>query len=218
VAYIGSSRVASGGPFRQLQNKFYELVFEDSVTSVGEALALSKLPFIGEATSETTARWLEFAITLLGDPELPVWRRGPAEIFANHSSTYLLGAGSYSVVVNVAGSPLDSARVALVKSVAPGGPIEEFAVGWTGANGTPTCRSTCLDRHLRDHGHSPRLRGQGVGVTATSTASPSWCRTALAERRRCRRAPATATGSRTPGSGWSSGCGCGTRAGRRRRG
>ncbi len=129
VAYIGSSRVAYTGESLPLQNAFYDVVFADSVTAVGAAHALAKVPFIGAAVSETPARWLQFSLVLLGDPETPIWRRGPVPIAAVHAGSFQLGTNAFTVTASAGGAPLAGARVALVKSGEP------YTVGTTGANG-----------------------------------------------------------------------------------
>jgi hypothetical protein len=131
VAFIGSTRISfAGTEFLEMQNEFYELVFQDSVTAVGEALALSKVPFIDISESENIHRWLMFSIVLLGDPELPIWRRAPQAISATHAGTYMEGRGNYAVQANVAGVPLTGATVALVKTG------DAFALGQTAAGGS----------------------------------------------------------------------------------
>jgi hypothetical protein len=137
VAYIGASRVSFPGETRLFQNEFYALVFDDSVTAVGEAHALSKVPFIGGATGgENAARWTQFALLLIGDPEMPMWRRAPAPIEVSSPSTHLLGSGDYTVNVTAGGGPLESARVALVKPQVPASAeLEAFAVAETDASG-----------------------------------------------------------------------------------
>ncbi len=132
VAYIGSSRVAVAGDSRSFQNEFYRVAFQDSVTAVGEALAFSKLPFIGESQSETSFRWIQFALTLFGDPELPIWRRAPDAIAVDNPLFYNLGTGTYGLTATAGGAPLGGARVALWKAG------EAYSTGVTQANGTAT--------------------------------------------------------------------------------
>ncbi len=132
VAYIGSSRVAFSGESRPFQNEFYRLVFADSVTAAGEAVGWSKIPFIGGSSSETAYRWIQFALTLLGDPELPIWRRAPDAIAAASPLAVALGAGSYSVTATVGGVPLRGARATLWKTG------DAFATGVTQPDGVAT--------------------------------------------------------------------------------
>lgn len=137
VAYIGSSRISiAGEDYRLLQNEFYDVVFQDSVLAIGQGLALSKVPFVGGAQYETTARWLQFAVNLLGDPELPVWNRAPQAITATHSPTFVLGSSGYSLNASVGGSPLAGARVALVKSNTPPTSLDAYMIATTLANGS----------------------------------------------------------------------------------
>ncbi len=132
VAYIGSSRIASSGDSRPFQNEFYEVVFQDSVTSVGKAVGYSKLPFIPGSQSETSYRWVQFSLTLLGDPEMPIWRRGPTPITVTSSLTHPLGTANYTVTATAGGSPLPGARATLWKQG------DAFATGLTQGNGVAT--------------------------------------------------------------------------------
>ena len=92
-------------------------MFADSVTAVGKALSLSKLTFIGQAQGETMARWYEFALNLIGDPEMPIWRRAPDDIFAASAGSHPMGSTTpYSVTATVAGGPIAGAHVQLTKA------------------------------------------------------------------------------------------------------
>jgi hypothetical protein len=128
VAYIGSSRILTAGGAVPYQNEFYDLVFADSVTSVGEAFALCKVPFIGDAESETPGRFIQFALILMGDPEMPIWRRAPEEI-AITPGNYMLGAPVYSVTATVTGQPIAGATVSLLKGT------EAYALDTTNGSG-----------------------------------------------------------------------------------
>src|SRR4029453_10641442 len=90
VAYIGCSRLASSGPAQGFQNEFYETVFQDSTTAIGKAVALSKLAFVPASQAETLERWYLFALTLIGDPEMPIWRRAPNDIVSSSASSFTM--------------------------------------------------------------------------------------------------------------------------------
>jgi WD40 repeat protein len=130
VAYIGSTRLGFTGDSGDFQNAFYDLVFGEDVVAIGQALALSKIPFLAESVSETPARWLTFSILLLGDPEMPIWRRVPPPLTVSHSGTMALGSGPFAVQVSAGGSPLAGARVSLRKAG------DAMALAPSGSSGT----------------------------------------------------------------------------------
>ena len=128
VAYIGSSRILTAGGAVPYQNEFYDLVFADSVTSVGAAFALCKVPFIDNARFETPERFIQFSLIHIGDPEMPIWRRAPEEISITPAN-YVLGAPVYSVTATVNGQPLAGATVSLLKGT------EAYALDTTNLSG-----------------------------------------------------------------------------------
>jgi WD40 repeat protein len=129
VAYIGSSRISFTGESDDFQNAFYDLAFGSGVVSIGQALAFSKLGFLADAVSETPARWFQFSLLLLGDPEMPLWRQSPNTLQVAHASTIPLGGPPFAVTVTAGGNPVAGARVAIRKAG------DAFAVGQTGSNG-----------------------------------------------------------------------------------
>jgi WD40 repeat protein len=129
VAYIGSSRISFTSESDEFQNAFYDLVFDSGVVAIGEALAFSKLGFLADAVSETPSRWFQFSLLLLGDPEMPLWRKLPSTLTVTHPSTTPLGGAPFPVTVTAGGNPVAGARVALRKAG------DAFAVGTTGPNG-----------------------------------------------------------------------------------
>ncbi|HWN83324.1 MAG TPA: C25 family cysteine peptidase, partial [Candidatus Udaeobacter sp.] len=129
VAYIGSSRISFTGESEDFQNAFYDMVFGAGVVSVGQALAFSKLGLLADAVSETPDRWFHFSLILLGDPEMPLWRKTPSALTVSHAATTPLGGGPFAVTVTRSGNPVSGARVAIQKLG------DAFAVGTTGANG-----------------------------------------------------------------------------------
>ncbi len=77
-------------------------------------------------------RYIYQELTLLGDPEMPVWTGYLGEIEAEFDDTISPGYRDFTVTVMSGGSPLDSALVCLYK----GG--EVYVTGLTGADGNVT--------------------------------------------------------------------------------
>ncbi|MGD8395776.1 MAG: C25 family cysteine peptidase [Candidatus Eiseniibacteriota bacterium] len=129
IAYIGSSRLSNVGAAQDIQNEFFRLAFEDTLVAFGEALGLSKLPFVAGANGENFVRWMLFAMNLLGDPETPLWHRQPVTMDVDHAPGYVLGSGSFEVSAAAGGDPLADGRVTLWK------PGDALAHAWTDAAG-----------------------------------------------------------------------------------
>ncbi|MGD8395749.1 MAG: FG-GAP-like repeat-containing protein, partial [Candidatus Eiseniibacteriota bacterium] len=129
VAFVGMSRNAAPIATSAYQERFLAALWQDSLTSPGEALAVSRLalaPLAGPAESDH--RWTHLALNLLGDPETPLWTRSPGTLEIEHVPEVLLGAGSFEVRVASGGAPLAGARVCLARD-------DAYAVGETGADG-----------------------------------------------------------------------------------
>src|SRR3972149_176570 len=68
VTNIGSSRFDFPPVGRSLQEEYFRLMFEDSVTAVGEAQAKQKLPSVGNSVDDSVQRWTVMTLLMLGDP------------------------------------------------------------------------------------------------------------------------------------------------------
>ncbi len=116
VANVGSTRFDFPGTGIGYQNEFYYSLFQTNRPTLGEAFALSKTPFAGLSTRDSEHRWTQFSQILLGDPSLQVWTGEPVALSVSHPPLLTLGVDSVVVTVTRLGSPVDSARVCLVKT------------------------------------------------------------------------------------------------------
>ena len=132
VGYVGTTRLAYPQVSRRYQNEFYDLAFADSIGTAGECLFMSRLPFVGGSQTENPDRYTQFALILLGDPELPLWTNRPHPLTAEHAANLILNTGSFAVTVRSGGSPVDSANVTLW---APG---QDYQSAFTEPNGMVT--------------------------------------------------------------------------------
>ncbi len=132
VANIGSTREDFPVTGRSYQDEFYSLVFQDKVETVGEAFARQKFPFIGLAFYDNTHRWTQFTLELLGDPTMPIYWRKPPALAVTAPATVSLAETTFTVHVEALGSPVDTARVCLLKAG------EEYEVVETDAAGNAT--------------------------------------------------------------------------------
>jgi fibronectin type 3 domain-containing protein len=117
VSYIGASRYGwdyynnpQPGPSGQFNQTFYCFLFRNLYGNhIGEVLARtkeSKLPI----NQYDGFHWLEYALNLLGDPELPLYTANPQTMSPVYSSQINTGSQTYVVNTGVAG-----AKVCLMK-------------------------------------------------------------------------------------------------------
>ena len=92
----------TNGPSHHLQREFFDAVFTEGLTTLGEANADSKddtAPFIdppGEYESGAR-RWCLYTLNLLGDPALDAWTAVPAPIAVTHPAA----AGRWDAAVEI---------------------------------------------------------------------------------------------------------------------
>jgi hypothetical protein len=80
VTNIGSTRLDYPKFSRGFQREYFRVLFEDSVTAVGEAQGRAKLPFVGFSQSDGFGRISQLELLLLGDPELRIFTGRPREL------------------------------------------------------------------------------------------------------------------------------------------
>jgi hypothetical protein len=76
AAFIGNSRYGlydDTNPMLysgEYQVEFFRQALREGYSHIGEALAMSKLTFVPQCSTETPYRWLQYCLNLLGDPEM----------------------------------------------------------------------------------------------------------------------------------------------------
>ena len=142
VTNIGSTRVDFPWSGRAFQKEYFRLMFQDSITAVGEAQARQKLPFAGQSLTDNLNRWTTTTLLMLGDPELHQWIGPPRTLTVTKPATYALTDTSMLVNVKIAGVPLLGATVTLYKADddyrsavtdGSGNALVEFRPGSTGS-------------------------------------------------------------------------------------
>jgi hypothetical protein len=132
VSYIGNSRYGwySPGNYNvasmRYDRAFFKSLFNENYYRVGQTLADSKddnYPY------DSYNRYIVCELTLLGDPEMPIWTDTPELLSASHSSTVPQGSSEFTVTVTSHGSPLNQACVCLYKD------DDVYEVGYTDASG-----------------------------------------------------------------------------------
>ena len=115
VTNIGSTRFDFPHAGRAFQKEYFTLMFEDSITAVGEAQTLQKLPFAASSVGDNINRWTSTTLLLLGDPELRQWIGRPRILNVVRPSSYALSDTTMLVNVKIGAVPLYGARVTVYK-------------------------------------------------------------------------------------------------------
>lgn len=132
ASIIGSTNYDFPATGDGYQNEFYDLLFQNAYTRIGEAQALQKVPFVGFSSFDNVQRWTQMTILMFGDPEMRLWTEEPLDLVVSHPATMSLRDTSVTVSVQRGGSPLANATVCLYKAG------EDYRVGVTGAGGSVT--------------------------------------------------------------------------------
>ena len=123
VAYTGNSRSgwyspgSTNGPSDKYDKEFFKSLFNDGIYHIGKTLADSKITYISQSSDDGDGmRWLQYAINLLGDPELPIWTDIPKNLTVDHPSMISPGRNIVTVrVTSSGGDPVENATVCLHK-------------------------------------------------------------------------------------------------------
>ncbi|OGF15196.1 MAG: hypothetical protein A2W00_06255 [Candidatus Eisenbacteria bacterium RBG_16_71_46] len=129
VTNIGSSRFDFPSAGQSYQLEYFRLLYEDSVTAVGELLGRQKLPFVGYSNNDGVHRWTQMALLMLGDPELHLYTGPLRTLSVVHPASIVASDSGFAVQVEVAGQPEASASVTAWKAGA------DYAVVATDAAG-----------------------------------------------------------------------------------
>ncbi|HID20700.1 MAG TPA: hypothetical protein EYP28_07205, partial [Methanophagales archaeon] len=125
VAYIGNSRYGffqpgqpGEGPSDLYDKEFFNSLFSDNFSHLGETVADSKLAYIGQSQQDGNGmRWLQYAINLLGDPELPIWTNTPQNFTINKPSVIMANVSQEIVIRVLHGTePVQNTTVCIMKS------------------------------------------------------------------------------------------------------
>ncbi|MGH7742254.1 MAG: C25 family cysteine peptidase, partial [Candidatus Eiseniibacteriota bacterium] len=116
VTNIGSTRVDFPTTGQYFQQEYFRVLFQDSVTTIGEAFAKQKYPFIGSAFGDNVNRWTIMTLLLLGDPSLRIWTGRPRTMTVTPPASVAASDSQVTVHVTVGGQPLYHACVTAFRS------------------------------------------------------------------------------------------------------
>lgn len=106
--YVGSTDTLSMG----YDIEFFTSIFQDNLYKLGAAFSDHKNDGVD---SSAVSKYCYTELTLLGDPELPIWTENPISMTVTHPTTAPIGSSSFTVSVYSGGSPVNQAYVCLWK-------------------------------------------------------------------------------------------------------
>jgi hypothetical protein len=118
AAFIGNTRYgwdapgSTCGASQFFDRRFFDAIFGDGVTRLGDALEISRLDNVSYISFDAV-RWVYYELCLFGDPAMSVWTAEPRELSAVHDSVLFAGENDFEVRVSDEDGPLSGARVSL---------------------------------------------------------------------------------------------------------
>jgi len=132
VTNIGSTRVDFPNTGRSFQQQYFQLLYQDSVSTIGQAFVEQKAPFISLAANDDVYRWTIMTLLLLGDPSLRIWTGRPRTLTVTAPPSMAVSDSQVTVNVAIAGQPLYGATVTAYRSGV------DFSTGSTDGAGNVT--------------------------------------------------------------------------------
>ncbi|MCD4736592.1 MAG: hypothetical protein K8R53_11150 [Bacteroidales bacterium] len=118
VAAIGNSRYGWGmhnstdGASQYFDRQFYDAVFGEHITIIGDANADSKEDNVGYISSHSGAiRWCFYEVNLFGDPTMDIWTAVPSDIIPTYPASVPLGISQISFQTSI-----PNARIAVMQN------------------------------------------------------------------------------------------------------
>ena len=141
VGYVGNSRYGwywpchpGEGPSDLYDEEFFNATFNNSIYNLGETVAYSKIRYIPDSLEDGNAmRWIQYALNLLGDPELPIWTSTPENFTV--AKPFHIPAEEQTFIINVSGSGTVSVQDAVVCIQKTGCDDEIYNVSETNTSG-----------------------------------------------------------------------------------
>ena len=123
--YVGSTNTLSMG----YDIEFFKAIFQDNLYKLGAAFSTHKNEGVD---SSQVSKYCFTELTLLGDPELPIWTENPISMTVSHPNSAPIGASSFTVSVSSGGNPVNQASVCLWKGT------DVYLIGSTNSAGQIT--------------------------------------------------------------------------------
>jgi len=138
VGFIGNSRYgwymyASYDTYSMgFDEHFFKSLFQGNFYHLGTAFSNHKDNGYQDSPGDEYYQYIYTELTLLGDPELPIWTENPQSLTVIHPSQVPVGTSSFTVQATSGGSPISQAAVCLWKGT------EVYMTGSTDSTGTIT--------------------------------------------------------------------------------
>ncbi len=136
IAFAGNTRYGWYSPYNddyyslRYDRYFFRSLFTQNHYKLGECFSDHKNDAY---QNDGTYRYIFYELTLLGDPELPIWTENPLSFdTVSYPGTILIGSQDFTVTVSDDGSPVSGALVCVMKD------DEVYATGTTGSGGSVT--------------------------------------------------------------------------------
>jgi hypothetical protein len=116
VSVVGASESAFPNASSYYMYEYYDLLFQQGETHIGDAFTRSRLPRTPYAEGgDNVDLWTHYIYALLADPEMPLWTSAVDTLSVSHVSSVGTGASTILVTVTAGGAPVDSSTVCLSK-------------------------------------------------------------------------------------------------------
>jgi len=139
IAFVGNSRYGwyNYGQYNTLSMeydvRFFRSIFQESLFNLGTAFSDHKNDVMAGHSGSSIYQYIYTELTLLGDPELPIWTENPSAFVVSHPLSLPLGSSSFTVHVETAtGTDVANAYVCLWKG------NEVYQRGFTSSTGNAT--------------------------------------------------------------------------------
>jgi hypothetical protein len=139
----------------------FKSVFQGNFYNLGAAFSNHKDSAYLDSPGDEYYQYIYTELTLLGDPELPIWTENPQSYTVTHPSQIPVGGSTFTVHVTSGGNPVSQATVCLWKGT------EVYMTGSTDSTGTitfdvtPTSPGT-LSVTVTKHNYLPYQGSAGV--------------------------------------------------------
>jgi hypothetical protein len=111
---------------------FFKSLFQGNLYNLGAAFANHKDSGYLDSPGDEYYQYIYTELTLLGDPELPIWTANPLSYTVSHPGQIPVGTSPFTVHVASNGTPVDQATVCLWKGT------EVYMTGATDSTGAAT--------------------------------------------------------------------------------
>ena len=115
---------------------FFKSLFQGGFSNLGTAFSNHRDTGYQDSPGDEYYQYIYTELTLLGDPELPIWTENPGSLTVSHPGQVPIGTSSFTVHVTSGSTPISQATVCLWKG------SEVYMTGTTDSTGAITFEVT----------------------------------------------------------------------------